>query len=133
MPQEHACELVSLDQVASATGHKIESDPPPLDTADKGQSLCSWTFSDQSDDNGVTLTLGPSTAAAKAQIQKERSAARHVSDLGIPAYGIEAGELGADNASLEVDAGSWFMTVEANDPQLKVAHLVPIAKAALAH
>lgn len=59
--------------------------------------------------NGVTLTLGPSTAAVKTQIERERSLAKP-SDLGIPVDGNEA-----------------------NGQQLKEAQPLWLAKAALAH
>jgi hypothetical protein len=131
MPTEHACALVSVDEVASATGQKTGSDP--VDHPDGDNSICSWRCVNASADSCVTLVVGPMSPDAKKLVEIARTTATHVDDLGVPAYGIDDGQLGSADTELLVDAGSWFMSVVAHDPQLKVSQLIPIGKAALTH
>ena len=128
MPKGDACALVSVAQVAAATGYEV--DPKPTGTTGKGESVCDWTFTKEAE-AGITLALAPMTAKVKADIAAARPKIKTVDGLGFPAYGGEVGQID-DGAELIIDAGSWVLTVQASGPDLKVAQLVPIAKAALA-
>ena len=44
MPAGKACDLVTSDQIASATGHKIG--PPRDATGDTLRNTCEWPFTD---------------------------------------------------------------------------------------
>ena len=128
MPAGSACKLVSSTEIAAATGQHV--DPRPMDTTDKGLSTCGWLFTDQAE-AGIDLVVGSMTAQVRTAIDSTRGKAKRIDGLGQPAYGAEATD--ADDAQLFVDGGSWFLSVEAGGQELKVAQLVTIAKAALAH
>lgn len=129
IPKGDACALVSVAQVAAATAHDV--DPKPISNAGNGASVCDWVFSNEAE-AGITMVVAPMSEKIKADIGAARGKIKAVDGLGFPAYGGEAGQID-DGAELIVDAGSWVLTVQASGPELKVAKLVPIAKAALAH
>jgi hypothetical protein len=140
-PADGACQLVSTSQVAAALGSAIEAKPTQQSSANGSQ--CLWIYADGSpasergESTAVTLIVGKASADTKSKyLDPMRAQGQPIAGLGLPAYGTEGtpeddGE--GDPAQIAVDGGSWTLEVSAMDDELKVAQLVPIAKAALAH
>jgi hypothetical protein len=136
MPTGKACQLVTVDQVAAATGHKIG--PPQDATGDTLRDTCTWQFTDSDHQSSVSLVVGnkASDASSNETVNMLRTHGKKIDGLGLPAFGIEAYD--EDNgAGLVVDGGSWAMILGADDgsesTRLTLAQLTPIAKAALSH
>jgi hypothetical protein len=139
-----ACNLVSADQIAAALGDKI--DPKPVSQGSADGSICLWSYAkDSKAAAGNSLAVQvisekPTAEVETKYLQPARSQGQHIDGLGLPAYGFESkpGDDGDDTegepAQLVVDGGSsYLLGVFAQDEHLKLAQLVPIAKAALAH
>ena len=132
MPTAHACTLVPVATVESATGQKVEASD--LDT--NGDNLCSWTYTSSAGKFSVDLTV-VAAAAGASELALLRANGKTVPDLGVEAYSMEDpsmdGSDGEPGASLLANEGTWYLRVAETSDQAKVAHLIPIAKAALAN
>jgi hypothetical protein len=132
MPSD-ACKLVTKDEVAAATGRSVED---PDDLGQSVKRICFWRFANQGNDYGVSVGVGQRSSEAVAALDVARSrGAKEVPGLGVPALGSEGGSVEEDSAGadLTADVGTWILVLRNSDPAGKLAQLVPIAKAALAH
>jgi hypothetical protein len=127
MPKD-ACALVSVDQVATATGQDIKPSPGK-DESSVFDVNCSYELAN--DEGTVDVSVGKAPGNGLADLPEEmRAVLKPVPGLGKEAIG---GTTGDDEAVLVVLTQSWVLNIDGRFPGAKLEQLVPIAKAALAH